>query len=200
MSAASSSFLSSLGPAESTQAHRLHFTGSFDNMVWDSVYQDIGAGWFRDRFYQLFCADLEPYDALLEMWRFALPSGRQYKVIGRNAHGALLLIEDMQRRGTEAPIRLLSPLRPSFWGDDHCVFMNCIGHWLPQHKIPGFSDSRIYDQFLSASRTRLDPDEILAVKTPLSLGGTMTAENFQVENIFAYYRTTAAIYAPLFAT
>jgi hypothetical protein len=198
MSVVSTSFQSSLGPAESTQAHRLHFTGNFDNMVWDSVYQDIGAGWFRNRFYRLFGADLEPYDAILEMWQFALPKGKQYRVIGRNAHGALLLIEDMQLKGTAAPIRSLNPVLPAFWGDDHCVFMNYVGHWLPHCKIPGFSDSSLYDQFLSVSPTRLEPDEILAAKTPLSLGGTMTAENFQVENIFEYYRTTAAIYTPLF--
>lgn len=198
MSPVSSAFLSTFGLTESRQPHRLHFNEVFDQMLWENVYQDIGAGWFKNKFLQLFCADLEPYDALLEHWHFALPKNNSYNVIGRNSYGALLLIENMDQKGTAAPIRLLNPLLPAFWGDDQNVFMNCIGHWLPKNKIPGFSDSTLYDAYFKTTQTRLEADEILAIKIPMGLGGAIEAQNFQIENIFDYYRSTAPIYAPFF--
>lgn len=171
----------------------------FDQMVWDDLYTEIGAGWYKNRFFYLFGRDLDRYSIILEDWSFALPSGNNYKVIGRNAYGALLLIENYLVKGFTAPIRLLDPITPILWGDDQMVLMNCIGHWLPNNKIPHFSDSKLYDAFLKITNTKhLETDEILAIKTPLALGGTLTADNFQIENIFDYYKSTAAIYVPLF--
>jgi len=76
--------------------------------------------------------------------------------------------------------------------------MNCIVHWLPQNKIPGFSDSTLDDAWMKISGHHLEPDEILAIKVPILLGGEFKPDNFQIENIFDYYKSTAAIYAPLF--
>lgn len=198
MSVAASAFLSGLGSVELAQAHRMQFTEPFDQMLWNSIYQEIGAGFYKNRFYQLFSAELSAYDDLLKLWHFALPYGSTFKVIGRNAYGALLLLENVETKGTAAPVRLLNPIVPAYWGDDHCVLMNCIGHWLPQQKIPGFSDSVFYNAYYKVVQKYLDQDEILAIKIPLALGGNIQADNFQPENIFDYYRSAASIYEKIF--
>ena len=51
---------------------------------------------------------------------------------------------------------------------------------------------------MKISGHHLEPDEILAIKVPILLGGEFKPDNFQIENIFDYYKSTAAIYAPLF--
>ena len=60
--------------------------------------------------------------------------------------------------------------------------------------LPTFLDDRLY----KATRSVL-PDleftvtEILGIKVPLPLGGTMDAANFQVEDIADYYTSMAPI-------
>jgi len=104
----------------------------------------------------------------------------------------------MKVKGFTACVRLLTPLAPAYWAEDHAVLMNCIGHWLPQNKISCFSDSTLYDAWMKISGNHLEPDENLAIKVPILLGGEFKPDNFQIRNIFDYYKSTAAIYAPLF--
>jgi len=164
-------------------------------MTWENLYGDLGAGWFLNRFLYLFGPEVGQLNKLLETWSFLLPPVDERIVIGRNAYGALLLMENQSAQGTVAPVRLLDPLDVRYWGDEHLVFTNAIGHWLPRNKIVHLLDRTVYDQWFEKTGTHLGEDEILAIKTPLTLGGTMTPDNFQVENIFDYYKTTGAIYA-----
>lgn len=55
-------------------------------------------------------------------------------------------------------------------------------------------DNRIYNAYRESTGKTLELDEIFAIKTPLSLGGELKADNFQIENIVAYYKSTAEIY------
>ena len=70
--------------------------------------------------------------------------------------------------------------------------------WLPGH-YPNFMDDTLYKAFTANGAQRLEPNEILAIKAPTSLGGLFEPDNFQRENIFDHYTTTAAIYAKYIA-
>lgn len=195
MSPAAEALYAVIGAPECREPPGFRFSGTFAQMTWESLYGDLGAGWFANRFLYLFGPEARQLDELLQLWSFLLPPADERIVIGRNAYGALLLMESPSSRGTVAPVRLLDPLQVRHWGDEHLDFTGCIGHWLPQNKIPHFLDRRVYDQWLEKTGRHLEADEILAIKTPLSLGGTMALDNFQVEHIRDYYRSTAAIYA-----
>ena len=62
----------------------LTFSESFDQKVWDDIYKEIGAGWFKNRFFRFLDSDLASYDILLGDRDFTLPDGNDCKVIGLN--------------------------------------------------------------------------------------------------------------------
>ena len=73
-----------------------------------------------------------------------------------------------------------------------------IDQYLPENRIPTFTDDTLYRQ----SRDKgvdLGDDEILAIDVPLTLGGKAQLDNFHVENILAHYQATGPIYANGFA-
>ncbi|MCB0546995.1 MAG: hypothetical protein KDD19_05360 [Phaeodactylibacter sp.] len=147
-----------------------------------------------DGFLYLFGAKVSIFNSILKQWEFLIGSEVNRSVIGKNAYGALLVIEGPDEKGVVARVGLLDPLAIKYWTDDNLLLMNLIGNWLPQEKLPNFLSNSIFEEWRSVHDQVLELDEILAIKTPLSLGGKMELSNFQVENIFDYYATTAPIY------
>lgn len=196
MTPLASAFLSAYSKGIPLGERSAIFTGIFNNMVYDDIVKYIGYGSFQDGFLILFSDEVARYNECLKLWSFLLPTDNvSRKVIGRNAYGALLVIEEAEKNGTAAVVGILDPVTVSYWKDEHCLFANFLGHWLPMKKVlPAFTDNSVYKGWRKSSGTQLGSDEILAPKIPLTLGGKMESRNFQVENFVSYFTTTAAIY------
>lgn len=191
---AAESFRRRFGAPDPSAPPGLRFPGRGDQTVWEDLQRQIGAGWFLDGFVYLFGEGLDALSPCLAAWDFLLPPGPQRVVIGRNAYGALLVAENPDEEGFTCPVGLLDPLHVRYWRHPEVVLMNLVGHWLPDDQVPGFLDSRMYDAWHGTTGDRLELTEALAIKTPLSLGGEITAGNFQIEKLVDYYRSTAEIY------
>lgn len=196
MSALTDAFLSAYTKGVPLGERAAIFTGIFNNMVYDDIVKDIGYGSFQDGFLVLFSDETERYNECLKLWSFLLPADNvSRKVIGRNAYGALLVIEEAEKNGTAAVLGILDPVTVSYWRNEHCLFANFLGHWLPMKKVPGtFTDSSVYESWKKGSGKVPETGEILAIKVPLTLGGKMEPGNFQIENFASYFASTAAIY------
>ncbi|HET6232746.1 MAG TPA: hypothetical protein VFE05_21910 [Longimicrobiaceae bacterium] len=166
----------------------------FGQQMWERIHAEIGSGWFLDGFLYLFGEGLDALDPCLEAWSFLLDPGHERMIVGRNAYGALLVVEDAAEQGWVAPVGLLNPLEVHYFRDPELNFSSLIGTWLPERRLPGFHDSSLYDAWNEVTKQRLDLGEGLVIKEPLSLGGTMEAGNFDIEELVPYYRSTGPIY------
>lgn len=194
MTAVGEAFHARFGSPDPAAPSGLRFPGAVIQDTWEGLTKEIGAGWYLEGFVYLFGEGLDALQPCVEAWEFMLPAAKERRVIGRNAYGALLVAEDLSSKGLSSTVGLLDPVQVRYWRDPGVGLMNLIGHYLPEDKVPGFLDSRMYDAWHGATGDRLDLDEGLVIKTPLSMGGTIEAENFQPEPLVAYYRTTAEIY------
>lgn len=195
MTHVSNIFIKHVGKPESKVKPGFTFKQDFDQLVWDSVISKTGCGWFLDGFIYLFGEGLDKLEPCLDAWSFLLPDKAHRQIIGRNAYGSLLVIEGQEKNGTVAQLGILDPLRCMYWQPYHLSIMNLVGLYLPEKNLPGFLDDRsVYDFFHKAMGSRLELDEMLAIKVPLMLDGEMSPGNFQVENMIEYYQTTAPIY------
>jgi hypothetical protein len=86
-----------------------------------------------------------------------------------------------------------------FWTDPNLDFTGLLGYWLPKRKLDDFLDTSLYNAWNHTTGDYLELHEILAIKEPKSLGGKMVASNFQIEDMVAYYQSTAPIYAKAIA-
>jgi hypothetical protein len=188
-------FLAAYGHADPATDRGFDFNGHNLSFFWDELYGEIGAGWYLDRFLYLFGEEVRTLDRCLEYWDFLMPQDNKTRwVIGRNAYGALLVIEDPLTLANAAPIGLLDPLTVSYSADPNMVFTNLIGYWLPERRLNQFLDTRLFDAWRKHTDDVLELDEILAIQTPLPLGGEMIIDNFNIEDVFDYYQTTGDIY------
>ena len=183
-------FRERLGPPTRVMPNGLKFAEEWALNLWMDVVQETGSGTFRGGFLQLFGEDVRRFDALLPDWSFLFGGEKTRWVIGKNAHGALLLLESPDEYGTMGRVGLVDPLHVNYFTDENLDLLGLVGDWVPRDKLPSFLDETVY----RACDTTLGDDEILAIKRPLSLGGEMEAANFQVEDIFEYYRTTGRIH------
>ncbi len=198
MSAVSDAFIKAYGTPDPHIPCRLRYAQAWQHEVNDPLIAEIGSGHYRNGFFHLLGEDLEPLDALLDTWKFILPDEVPRTVIGRNAYGVLLVAEDLAEEDTAAQLCVLDPIRVGYHRDANWRVLNGLVTWLPGH-YPNFMDDRIYSALAGNSNVRLEANEILAIKAPMSLGGLFEPDNFQRENIFDYYTTTAAIYAKYIA-
>ena len=198
MSTVGQAFRESFGLPAPVTPTGFHFTKSWHETGWKSLSEEIGAGYFMDGFLYLWGDAISDFDAVLSQWPFLWTEGTDYRTMGKNAYGSLLIVENEATDGMSARVGILSPLSVSYRRSEHRLFNNTIGNYLPLGKLPEFLDDSIYKAWLQESDDGLAVDEILAIKTPLSLGGKMEPANFQVESIFDYYRTTGEIYAKRF--
>ena len=161
---------------------------------WEAILREVGSGWFMDRFLFLFGAGLQPLQACLDAWSFIVPPGKDRIVIGRNAYGTLLVVEDPEDKQR---VYLLDPLRVVYWTHPGLELLGLVAAEMPRGNLPHFFEDEFYREWVAANG---EPGEgqILAPITPLSLGGEMEPANFQVEEIVSYYESTAPIYAKAF--
>jgi hypothetical protein len=196
MSDVGKAFLGVLGKPDPATPSGLQFREAHSQQLWQRLYQEIGAGWFLNRFFYLFGPGLERLLACLEAWSFLVPPGRDRMILGHNAYGAILVLE--RPNTTDASVHLLDPFRVQYWSDPRIGFINLIGRWLPDRMLPGFSDDLLYRAWIQGG-TVLPDDVILAPEKPLGLGGTLEPDNIREEEIVSYYRTTGPIYEKAFA-
>lgn len=188
-------FVSRFGKPDPPAPGGVRFSGIGAQMMWEEIEAGIGAGWFMNRFLYLFGTGLDALNPCLEAWSFLLDGQKERVIVGRNAYGALLVMEEPSEKGMMSPVRVLDPLQVRYWGDPNLAIGSLIGTWLPENLIPGFLDTALYDAAVKAAGIEMPLDEGLMIKQPLSLGGTIAADNFQVEDVVEYYKTTGPIYA-----
>lgn len=194
MSDVGEAFLARFGKPDPAVDPELIFSNPIDAKFWRDMHAEIGSGWYLDRFICLFSQGLEDLQPCLDAWSFLMETGPERKVIGRNAYGALLIAEDPSSKGYACPVSLLDPLTLRYWKHPNLVFVNLLGRWLPDARLPGFLDTTLYEAWHKVTGDYLELKEILAIKVPLALGGSLDANNFQIEEIANYYRTTGPIY------
>ncbi|MGZ3474904.1 MAG: hypothetical protein ACXWP4_07585 [Polyangiales bacterium] len=71
---------------------------------------------------------------------------------------------------------------------------------LPDRVLDLFCDDSAFGEWRSVAKAigvSLEGDSILGLRQPLSLGGTMTAGNLVVADLFEYYESTAEVLANL---
>jgi hypothetical protein len=162
---------------------------------WERILRRVGSGWFMNRFLYLFGAGLQPLTACLEAWSFLVPPGKERIILGRNAYGTLLVLEEPEDAQS---VYLLDPLRVVYWTDPDLELLGLIGREMPRGNLPHFFEDELYRAWIRGD-DYLPDDTIIAPIKPLSLGGTMDPKNFQEEEIVSYYRSTAPVYAKAFA-
>ena len=195
MSDLGGAFIRAIGKPNIQVPVGIGFANPADQQVWEQIHQEIGAGWYMNRFLYLFGQGLDRLGSCLEAWSFLVKPGKERMIIGRNAYGALLVAEEPTKQGFTCPMYVLDPLNVRYWTHPSLVFINLLGYWLPENKLPDFLDHSLYDAWAQVTGDVLELNEILAMKEPKPLGGNMVASNFQIEDLEAYYRSTGPIYA-----
>lgn len=189
-----SDFQRAFGHPDPAAPDGLRFTRAWERGVWDDLRAQTGTGWFLDRFLYLFGEGLDALAPCLEAWSFLVPQQVEKMIVGRNAYGALLVLENPNQFGPQSRVGILDPVSVVYRKHPDLDFAGLVGYWLPQRQLPEFLDRAVYDEWRRRSGRHLEPDHILGARQPLGLGGSMTLGNFQEEEIVQYYRTTAPIY------
>jgi hypothetical protein len=190
-------FVEALGRPDPVEPSGLTFPGLIRQGYWDMFYDQVGAGWFLDRFVYLFGPQAERLQTCLDAWPFLVPPSSDRRILGRNAHGAILVLEDASKVKTR--VYLLDPFALAYWTDPLLQLESLLGRFLPDNLLPRFLDRSLYESWRRATDMHLEDDFILAPKTPEGLGGEWSPANFQPENIFDYYESMAPIYAKAYA-
>lgn len=190
-------FVKVFGKPEPEAPNGLAFSSSFLSDLWKDMRREIRSGWFQNRFLYLFGDGLADLLPCLDAWSFVVPPNRDRIVLGRNAHGALLVLDDAN--SGQGTVHVLDPFRVVYWTDPNLALMNLIARWLPEDRIPHFRDDTAYRQWQTQTGAALNDDEMLAPRTPEGLGGTLSLANLQPEPIVEYYETTGPIYGKAFA-
>ena len=165
---------------------------------WDEIAAEIGAGGFCDQFLYLFGTPVLELNRCLAHWSFLLPQPEKERwVIGRNAYGALLVLEEPSRLAHGATVGILDPLNVAYHQYPDRDLVNLLGYYLPEKCLEHFFDEALYRAWHSVTGGTLEWDAVLAARVPIPLGGSMAIENFDIEDIFQYYESTAAIYRDL---
>ncbi len=172
-----------------------------DYRIWNKVlYAEIGAGWFNDGFLYLFGEGMQFMQQCLDAWSFLVHPCDDRMIVGRNAYGALLVL-DNKNTPTHERMWILDPFTVTFATNDTLDFVSTIARALPRGELAAFVDDRAYRQWrLENDVERLGLDDVLGIMVPKALGGELTSSNLQLDGIVDYYRTTASIYAKAFSS
>lgn len=137
------------------------FADKFDKSLWRMMYDEVGAGWYRQGFLYLFGAELPQLNPTLAAWAHILEANVERTVIGRNAYGMLLVAESTTEEGTDAPIGLLDPAAGTYAKFEGLDFASLLSDWLPEDRLPGFLHQTTYDAFRQGGG-QLQTHEVLA--------------------------------------
>lgn len=199
MSAVGDAFVAALGRPDPAAPPGLSFPNPVDQGNWEYLYPEIGAGYYLNRFLYLFGDQLRSLQPCLEAWSFLLPTDGARVILGRNAYGALLVLENANLSGPKSRVHVLDPVGVVYRRNAQAALGNLFGYWLPNKALPNFFNADVYDEWIARSGRYLAEDEILGIKRPPGLGGSLELDNFQPEPIVRYYQTTGPIYAKAFA-
>src|SRR4051812_21279564 len=106
----SAEFLKAMGEPSPAAPPGLHFTEPGIEFVWETFHEVIGAGWYQNRFWYLFGEGLDRLSPCLAAWSFLVPPGPERMILGRNAYGALLVLENPNALGSTSRVHILNPL------------------------------------------------------------------------------------------
>jgi hypothetical protein len=193
MSTVGEAFLKQVGPPNPKKELGFKFSMEWDQIVLDDIYEEIGAGEYYNGFLHLLGTDISPLNDLLKYWSFLFSDNNDRKVIGRNAYGSLLIIENESDEGTVAPVGYLDLINCQYVKNENLDFTGLIGNWIPNNRLTNLLESSIYESFINDGKI-IQKDEIVAIKVPVPLGGKLEKENFQIENIFEYHSSISKIY------
>lgn len=194
MSVVGDQFTKRMGAAASQSPLGFRFPMEWDQVVLDDLHEEIGAGAYLDGFIYLLGLEVNRYNVHLEHWSFLFPNEKERDVIGRNAYGSLLVVEDATNEGTTGVVGVIDVLNVRYFTHPALDFMGLFGNWLPNERLPFFMDNSVYQQYRNEGGKMLGANEVLGIIEPLSLGGEMQLDNFQVEPLDTYYRTVTKIY------
>ena len=172
----------------------LQFDAPAMQYIWERMHPRVGVGWFRNRFIYLFGEGLADLLPCLDAWSFLVPRQRKPVIFGRNAFGALLVMPDSTLTATEPTVGLLDPSRVSWTSNPNLGLGNLIEVWLPEGRMPAFTDDELYRGWLSAGGQAAPIDQMLAPKIALALGGSTDSKNLELQDIVSYYAITGPIY------
>jgi hypothetical protein len=161
--------------------------------TWEDLHKTIGAGWYQDGFAYLFGEGLDAFLPCLEAWSFVAPKIKNPMILGRNAYGALLVVLDSS--SSNPRLALLDPTRITWWTDPSLTLGSLIGRFIPQGSLPHFFEREPYQAWRRAGGRRLEVKEMLAPRTAVALGGTMSPDNFQIADVVTYYQASGPVYA-----
>lgn len=188
-------FAKTFGKPDPAAPMGIRFKISFAQEVWEETARRIGAGYFMNRFLFLFGEGLERLQACLNAWSFLVPPSRDRLILGYNAYGSILVLEDANK--PRRSVRVLDPFRVAYWGEGSFNLLNLVSHWLPERQIPHFLDDGLYQSWVKGDEY-LPEGYILGAQRPEGLGGGLTEDNVQPEEIVSYYQTTGPLYAKAF--
>lgn len=197
MSFASDKFLGALGKADPATANGLQFSNRASQHSWGTLQKDIGAGWFKGSFLYLFGEGLEALQLCLEAWSFVVPAHPDRMIIGRNAYGAILTLENANTMGQER-VFLLDPFLVTYFGDPNLNLSSLVARWLPNNQLGTFLDDSAFKKWCKANNAVPELEDVLGFKVPKGLGGKVEMDNLQLDGIVDYYQSTGPIYAKAF--
>jgi hypothetical protein len=191
-------FTRAMGRPSPATPNGLHFEKWFQSF-WERHHPNIGSGWFLDGFVYLFGEGLTDFVPCVDAWSFLVPSCSDRMIIGRNAYGALLVMDDASDpKGMR--IRVLDPWTVTYDGAPGLDFESLLARALPKRELVDFLDDGAYRQWLVENKVdRLELHDVLGIKVPKALGGKLVASNLQLDGMLDYYRTTGPIYADALA-
>lgn len=187
-------FTRAFGPPSPAVPSGLQFADWLQG-IWDQFHPDVGAGWFSDGFLYLFGEGLSGLEPCLAAWSFLVPPSDDRVILGRNAYGAILVLDNASDP-IALRVRVLDPWTVTFDGPANVNFVSLIGRALPRRELVDFLDDRAYREWRKLNGVdRLGLEDVLGIEIPRPLGGTLDATNLQLDGIVEYYQSTGPVYA-----
>lgn len=169
-----------------------------NDLVWERMtFPAVSAGRYMDGFLQAFSVDKTVLERCVRSWAFLLEDpGEPIQPVAVNAYGAIAFLtawDDDDR--TAERLHIMDPLGVSVFAHPELNFGSFIEGWVPRGDMGLFLDDSVYRAWrLENGGRELPHGNILGVKTPLTLGGTFQAQNFQEEPFEEYYHSRGEVY------
>jgi len=186
-------FLRAVGAPSPRAPPGLRFENEAEQLSWELLHKEIGAGSYLDGFLYLFGEGLDALLACLRPWSFLVPPLPKPMIVGYNAYGTLLVLKDSAQPLVRMGV--LDPARVVWWDPGDLDFTGLIGTWIPDRLIPRFLDRGGYDAWLASGGRKLARGEMLSMKTPAALGGAFVPDNFEIADIVRYYQASGPVLA-----
>src|SRR5688572_28367204 len=90
----------------------MRFEDDDEQWFWMRLHKEIGSGWFKTGFLYLFGEELKSLEPCLKAWSFLLPPCKDRMIIGKNAYGALLILDNSGKE--KESVSVLNPFTVAF--------------------------------------------------------------------------------------